>query len=70
MAQQLQGLVAQFKVDEGEAHIQGGVRELPGPHVKGKIKKQKDEIKGEKAFVAAEVGKEVTEITLKEEDAA
>ncbi|HEB31688.1 MAG TPA: hypothetical protein ENI15_12565 [Spirochaetes bacterium] len=27
MAQQLQGLVSQFKVDEGEAHIKGGVGE-------------------------------------------
>ena len=70
MAQQLQGLVAQFKVDDGEAHIKGGVRELPGPHVIGKKKKQKVEIKGKKAFAAAEDKKEVTEITLKEEDAA
>ncbi len=74
MAQQLQGLVSQFKVDEGEGvtriEKEKKVRELPEPHIKEMVKKKPKAEITRKKVPAISKEEEVTGITLKKEKAA
>ncbi len=74
MAQQMQGLVSQFKVDEGEGvtriEKEKKVRELPEPHIKETVKKKPKAEITRKKVPAISKEEEVTGITLKKEKAA
>jgi len=63
MAQQLQGLVAQFKIDEKASG--GTTKKLTGPSKKEETSKEK-----KKEFAIKDEGKEVTGITLKKDEGA